>query len=57
VRNPWITEVPDPKHAVREGLLTLANEARSDINSQPYKGVVIYVGRVSVGRRNKYLTQ
>jgi len=56
-RNPRIAEVRDPKHVEREGLSTLANEATSDNNSQPSKGVLIYDGRVLVGRRHKPLTQ
>jgi hypothetical protein len=51
---------PDPKHVVSEGFLILAEAMRPEATlliglsyyaSQPGKGVIIYVGRVSVGRR------
>jgi len=55
-----------PKHAVREGLLALAEDKRPEANTahnfwvcmdrNPKKGVIIYVGRVSVGHRHKSLT-
>jgi len=52
----------DPKHAVREGFLALADDKRPEatllitfelvcIATRMEKGVIIYVGRVSVGRR------
>ena len=54
------TEVPRPKHAVSEGLMTLAEDKRPEANLliglrqyalQCHRCVIIYVGRVSVGRR------
>jgi len=58
---------PEPKYAVREGLLALAADMRPEatllislwvsMHRNPWKGVIIYVGRVSVGRRHKSLTQ
>ena len=52
----------DPKHAVREGFLALADDKRPEVTlliifelvciaTRKETGVIIYVGRVSVGRR------
>jgi len=50
----------DAKHAVREGFLTLADDKRPEVTLlitfelvciATRVGVIIYVGRVSVGRR------
>jgi len=51
---------PEPKHAVREGLMALAEDKRPEatllitfelVCIATREGVIIYVGRVSVGRR------
>ena len=56
---PRCTEVPRPKHAVSEGLMTLAVEKRPEANLliwlsqyalQRHRHVVIYFGGVWVGR-------
>jgi hypothetical protein len=54
--NARTSRIANPKHAVREGLLTLA-KGQERCWSQLYKGVLIYVGRVPVGRRHKSLKQ
>jgi len=57
---------PDPKLVVREGLMALAEDKRPEatllitfelVCIATREGVIIYVGRVSVGRRHKSLTQ
>jgi len=52
---PWPTEVPRPKHALSEGLMTLAEYKRPEDNLlvgssqyalQHHRRVIIHVGRV-----------
>ena len=57
---PRSMEVTKPKHAVSEGLMALAEDKRPEANLlvglsqyalQHHRPVIIYVTRVSVGRR------